>query len=365
MINKIYDNIRQTIKENYKIIISFIILMILFTVEFPYYIEAPGGIIAINDRIEMTEKTESSGTFNLAYVSSIQATIPTLLYAAIDKDWDIFKKEEVIYENETVEDEEYRNRLLLNEANNNAIIVAFQHANKEITISNEHLFITYVDITAKTDLKIGDEILEVDGEKIVNKEQLDTIIETKQAGTKVLIDVKREDKVIECYGILQEIEDKKIIGVMLSKTSDITTNPEVKFKFKQSESGPSGGLMMALSIYDALVEDDITYGKKIVGTGTIDLNGNVGSIGGVEYKIKGAVKEKADIFLVPSGDNYEAARNVIEENNYNLILIPVSNFKEALNKLSLLLDNEVWLLAYNSYSLILRGKRHNVFFLSF
>ena len=45
MINKIYDNIRQTIKENYKTIIIFVVLMILFTIEFPYYIEAPGGII--------------------------------------------------------------------------------------------------------------------------------------------------------------------------------------------------------------------------------------------------------------------------------------------------------------------------------
>lgn len=335
MINKIYDNIRQTIKENYKTIIIFVVLMILFTIEFPYYIEAPGGIIAIDDRIEISEKTESEGSFNLAYVSNIKATIPTLLYAILNRDWDILKKEEVISENETMEDEEYRSHLLLNEANNNAIIVAFEHANKSITISNEHLFITYVDTTAKTNLKIGDEILEVDNEKVINKEQLDQIIEQKEIGTKLSIKVNRDNKEIWCYGILQENEDRKIIGVVLSKTSDVTTIPEVEFKFKPSESGPSGGLMMALSIYDALVEEDITKGKKIVGTGTIDLNGNVGSIGGVKYKIKGAIKENADIFLVPAGNNYEDAKKVVEENNYNLKLMPVTNFREALNILSM------------------------------
>lgn len=333
MINKLYEEIKKTIKENYKIIIVFIVLMMSFLIEFPYYIEAPGGIIAVNDRIEIEEKTSSSGSFNLAYVSQIKATIPTLAYALLNKDWDIIKEKEYHYENETNEDADYRSHLLLDEANNNAIIVAFKAANKDIEISNEHLYIIYVDSSADTDLKIGDEILAIDDVKIVNKEQLDIIIEEKKYGDILNIKVKRNNKEIECYGKIQNIDDKKVVGVVLSKTSDIITNPSVELEFKKSESGPSGGLTLALSIYDALVEEDITKGRKIVGTGTIDEKGNVGSIGGVEYKIKGAVKENADIFLVPAGDNYEEAKNVIIENNYDLELISVSTFQEALEKL--------------------------------
>ena len=119
----------------------------------------------------------------------------------------------------------------------------------------------------------------------------------------------------------------------MTKTSDIKTTPKIELEFKKSESGPSGGLVLALSIYNSLVSEDITQGRKIVGTGTIDVNGNVGSIGGVEYKIKGAVKEKADIFLVPAGENYEEAQKVIEENNYKIKLIPVTTFNDALEKL--------------------------------
>lgn len=333
MINKIYDDIRQTIKENYKLIITFIVLMILFTIKLPFYIEAPGGIININDRIVMSEKTKSKGSFNLAYVSEIKATIPTLIYASLNKDWDILKKDEVIYDNETMADEEYRSHLLLNEANNNAIIVGYTHAKKEITISNEHLYIIYVDKSAETDLKIGDEILEVDGIQITSKEQLDGIILEKEVDTIVSFLVKRNDIEVNCFGKVRNVSGKKVIGVLLSMMSDITTNPEISFKFKDSESGPSGGFMMALSIYDALIEEDITRGKKIVGTGTVDVNGNIGQIGGIEHKIKGAVKEKADIFLVPSGENYVDAKKIIEENNYNIILIPVKTFEDALNKL--------------------------------
>ncbi|MBE6151804.1 MAG: PDZ domain-containing protein [Firmicutes bacterium] len=333
MINKIYDKIIQTIKENYKIIVFFVLAMFVFTIELPYYIEAPGGVINIDERIEIEEKTYSSGTLNLAYVSQIKATLPTLIYAKFNKDWDILKKSKVLYNNETELDEAYRSHLLLKEANNNAVIVAYKAANKKIELYNEHLYIIYVSETANTDLKIGDEILEVENTRITSKDQIDDIVLSHDIGDKIQLVVKRDNKEIECFGILKEVEGKKIIGVSLSKTSDIITEPKISFKFKSSESGPSGGFMMALSIYDALVEEDITGGKKIVGTGTIDVNGNIGSIGGIEYKIKGAVKENADIFLVPFGENYEEAKRIVEKNGYNLELIEVKNFQDALNKL--------------------------------
>ena len=65
--------------------------------------------------------------------------------------------------------------------------------------------------------------------------------------------------------------------------------------------------MLTLAIYNSLVDKDITKGKKVVGTGTIEEDGSVGSIGGVKYKLNGAVRQKADVFLVPAGENYEEA----------------------------------------------------------
>ena len=89
---------------------------------------------------------------------------------------------------------------------------------------------------------------------------------------------------------------------------------------------------MSLSIYNKLVDEDITKGRKIVGTGTIDTDGNVGEIGGVKYKLLGAVKSKADIFLVPY-ENYDEAIRYKNENNYDIKIIKVATFDEALNTL--------------------------------
>ena len=91
--------------------------------------------------------------------------------------------------------------------------------------------------------------------------------------------------------------------------------------------------MLTLAIYSHLNQIDLTDGKTIVGTGTIDINGNVGEISGIKYKLIGAVNKHADIFLVPEGENYEEAKKVKKEKGYDIDLVPVETFDEALKYL--------------------------------
>ena len=70
-----------------------------------------------------------------------------------------------------------------------------------------------------------------------------------------------------------------------------------------------------MEIYNQITDNDITNGLKIMGTGTISKDGKVGEIGGVKYKLLGAVKNKADVFICPK-ENYEEAKKVRDERNY-------------------------------------------------
>lgn len=90
--------------------------------------------------------------------------------------------------------------------------------------------------------------------------------------------------------------------------------------------------MTTLYIYNSLIDEDLTKGKIVAGTGSIDINGNIGEIGGVKYKLIGAVKEKADIFFVPY-ENYEEAIRVKKENNYDIDIILVNKLEDAVNYL--------------------------------
>ena len=134
------------------------------------------------------------------------------------------------------------------------------------------------------------------------------------------------------YAYTYETDDGIKIGVSLITTYLYDANPNIDIKSKSSEMGSSGGLMMSLTIYNKLVEKDITKGRKIVGTGTIDIDGNVGEIGGVKYKLIGAVKNKANIFICPI-ENYDEALKIKEERNFDIKIISAKTFDEVLEKL--------------------------------
>ena len=114
------------------------------------------------------------------------------------------------------------------------------------------------------------------------------------------------------------------------------TDPKVDIQFKSSESGPSGGLITTLEIYNQLTKKDLTHGKKIAGTGTIEVDGTIGQIGGIKHKIIGAEADDAEYFLAPSGKNYEEAKAYIKENKLNIKLIEVKSIEDAIKKLEVL-----------------------------
>lgn len=325
------EKIKQIIKENFKLFIVFFVLLILFTYQFPYYIEVPGGTIDISSRVEVENGYNSTGSFHMAYVGEMKATFPTLVVAKFKKDWDVIPKKDAIPENENEDDVYFRDHLLLGEANQNAIIVAFEKAGKKIEYKKTDLYITYIDKRAQTNLKVGDRILQVNGIDVFSKDEVSNLLEPYDIGENIPFTIIRDNKQMNVEAKMVDYDEThKAVGIMVTEKQEIETNPAITFHFKSSESGSSGGLMMTLAIYNQLVKEDITNGKKIVGTGTIDKDGNVGSIAGIKYKLKGAVKEKADLFFVPNGENYEEAIELKEKNNYNIEIIGVSTFDEAL-----------------------------------
>lgn len=320
------EKVKCLLKEYKLFIIGFIIGFILTWVPMPYYVEGPGGLISLENRFSINgEKPEN---YSLAYVSSYRGTIFNILLSFIKKDYDIYPETKESGNNKEVD---YRNHLMLEEANDDAVIYAYQRAGKNVNIVEEELYITYLDEEAKTDLKIGDRLLSVEGVEVLSKTQLATIL-TNMGLKKIQIEVMRDGKKKSCYAFLQEIDGRKIIGVIATAKRKIEIDPEISFTFEASESGASGGFMTTLAIYDMLVEEDISRGFKIAGTGTIDAFGNVGEIGGVKYKILGALEDEVDIFFVPK-ENYAEAITTRDKHKKDLNIVSISTFDEALTYL--------------------------------
>lgn len=329
----ILKKIAEVLKQNITIIIIFVIVFIFFTFQLPYYIETPGGIINTSERIDIDRKYKQKGSYNLAYVGELRATIAFLIYSKINKDWKVIPKNEVVLDNETLEEAEFRNHLMLEEANNTAIKIAYDKADKEYNIIKNEMYITYIDEMAKTNMKIKDKIISIDDQQLNSKQEVNNYIKSKKIGDKLKIKVINKGKKYDRYATIIKYKNKKMIGIIITEKQELETDPNIEIKFKNSESGASGGLMMSLSIYDSLIKEDLTKGLKIAGTGTIDENGLVGEIDGVKYKLIGAVDSGADLFLVPSGNNYKEAVKTKEEKGYKIKIIKIKTFDEAVKYL--------------------------------
>ncbi|MGW0821499.1 S16 family serine protease [Streptomyces sp. NPDC002845] len=108
----------------------------------------------------------------------------------------------------------------------------------------------------------------------------------------------------------------------------------IKVTLKLSDvGGPSAGLLFSLGIIDKLDGDgsggDLTGGRTVAGTGTIDADGTVGAVGGVALKTQAAHRDGATVFLVPEAECSDAESELPE----GLRLIPVTTLKGAVSAL--------------------------------
>ena len=181
-------NILNFFKKNLYFILLSITVFLSSTIQMPYYIKTGGGLIDASQRFEI-ENTDNKESIYMAYVSEMKATPFSYLIAKIRK-YDITKIEEKTYYNETEEDSFFRSKMLLEEANATAILVAYKAANKEVNVLNNELYVTYIDELANTDLEIGDQILQINNEKIDDKKNLYEIIKNYKSGDRINILVK-------------------------------------------------------------------------------------------------------------------------------------------------------------------------------
>ena len=332
---KIISYIVNTIKEEYKFIIILLLLFIIFEFPLNYYIITGGGTSDVSSRIKVEDKYKSNGSFNISYVEELKGTVITYLLSYIIPSWE--REDANLYkysDKESIDDIEFRSDLDLLYSNSNATYWAYTLANKEIEKIDSKIYVITVFDGYKTSLKIKDQILSINGKSYDDIDKYKEYMQTLKENDIVTIKVLRNDKEKEIKSKLYKYEDRLILGVGLQIVDKYKTNPKVDIKFKSVESGPSGGLITTLEIYNQLTKKDLTKGKKIAGTGTIETDGSIGEIGGVEYKLLGAAKDNTDIFLVPYGNNYKDAVKYKKKHNLKIKLVEVKNIEDAIEKLN-------------------------------
>jgi PDZ domain-containing protein len=183
-------------------------------------------------------------------------------------------------------------------------------------------------------LAVGDLVTSVDGQSIKSQSDLITLIQAKPPGSTIVIGYARAGHTATTTITTMAGGDGKAhigIGVSQSQPHPFT----VKISLA-GVGGPSAGLMFSLGIVDKVESQDLTGGLRIAGTGTIDDDGNVGPIGGIAEKMRGARDDGATVFLVPAANCADAVHNAIA----GLQLVKVATLDDALRALQALSEHE-------------------------
>lgn len=322
----------------------FILLFFMFmTLKLPFYIYKPGSADKLSEMVEVESGYDYEGELHLVTVSGGQATPLQYVLAKFSTYEEITPLEEALPKDFTEEEYRYYQLKMMDHSKDASKVVAYRAADKHVEIEYNGVYIikTIKDMPASNVLQVGDKILSVDHQKIHEPSQLVDYIETKKEHDVVTIAFERDDEVFEesIEVIRFSDEDERIgIGVQVIADRTVEVDPIVSIK-SGNIGGPSAGLMFALEIYNQLVEEDITKGYHIAGTGEIDFSGNVLRIGGVDKKVVAAHRKGIDIFFVPyekgeANSNYELAKQTAERLKTDMKIVPVDSFNDALHYLN-------------------------------
>jgi PDZ domain-containing protein len=204
-------------------------------------------------------------------------------------------------------------------------------------------------------LKAGDTLLKIDDKQIQASSDLLDYIKTKKVGDSVSITFRRDkaeqSSTLQLAQLPQAQGSKEppraglgIVPADMQSVKPDQADKQVTIKAGEI-GGPSAGLMFSLEIYNQLVPGDITKGYRIAGTGTINPEGLVGVIGGIQHKIIAADKAGAEIFFAPKDIkpkegspilNYTTAVERAKQINSKMKIVEVETMDDALRYLAAL-----------------------------
>ncbi|GAA5015557.1 YlbL family protein [Streptomyces siamensis] len=192
-------------------------------------------------------------------------------------------------------------------------------------------------------LHAGDVIKAVDGTAVKAPEDVAKLVTEHKPGEKAVFTIVPAKEQAAAEKENRTATGTKDVTITTAKSDDggtqraivgISAGTDHTFPFTidiklADVGGPSAGLMFSLGIVDKLTPGNLTGGKFVAGTGTIEDNGKVGPIGGIEMKTVGARQKGAEYFLTPK-DNCAAAA---KDTPSGLTLVKVDTIDDALNAL--------------------------------
>ena len=255
--------------------------------------------------------------------------------------------EDVILGGRTPEENREFNLQLMNDSKSVAIAVALEELGYDAIRSDGVIILELVEGgAAEALLEIGDAVVAIDDEPVENTDDLIRILGAYRPGDEIVLAVEPFDPrtfeqsddpefITVVLGAKPEDPDAAFLGVGPTDRVDLSNDLDFTVEIDSgSVGGPSAGLAFTLAVLDELTAGELTGGATVAVTGTIDVGGRVGAVGGVVQKTAAVRDLGADVFLVPAGLSSSELERVMDRAGDDLEVIPVEDLDDALEALA-------------------------------
>ena len=274
-----------------------------FTVPLPYEQTVPGTARPVENLVTVGADTdEVNGDLALLTIRRRDASVVDALVAAVREGQQLEPVAERLPEG--IDEETMREILASQFANSftTAVAVAAEEAGYEVDVTTEVVTVQVTPGSPADDrLEVGDTVRSVDGTVVVSSTELLEVLRPMEAGDVVTVTVERDGELLDVEVELDLLDETGRAGLGIIPAT-LTAPVELPFDIQLDDAniiGPSAGLMIALTVTDLLLEDDLAAGRRVAGTGSIDGTGVVGPIGSIDLKVEAAIDAGSDLVLVP------------------------------------------------------------------
>jgi Lon-like protease len=184
-------------------------------------------------------------------------------------------------------------------------------------------------------LESDDKLVSLDGVDIKTVDDLVSVLGKHKPDDEVEVKYERPGLDGVQTGTIQLIASpddasRTIVGFYPFDTTTVGTAPfPIDLNFG-GIGGPSAGLALTLTLIDELTPGELTGGNRIAVTGTIDINGKVGAIGGLAQKASAVRQAGAKYFIVPTDQSPESLADARVVVGNDVQIITVATLDEAL-----------------------------------
>jgi PDZ domain-containing protein len=314
---------RPSVKKPFAILLGLVLFLMLAGASSTLLLtnnglEAPGVALSVEPMVQIPadRRHPPAGTFILTSVLQ-QSPVPAGAWylAKLDPSIRFLPPERIVPHQATAKETARQGYRQLDQSEITAVVVGLQKAGYSVEVVGKGVQVDSVLPESPNHdlLQPGDVITALNGKQVGMVTELVSQVKAQDAQEPVHLSVLRDQNKMDLTAKLLPPEQEggsPKLGITVEDAGyDYKLPFPVKIVPQKIVGGPSAGLMFTLTVYNMLTPTDLTGGRKIAGTGTINIDGSVGPIGGVEQKVAAAEAAGAEYFLSPA-INYADARAV-------------------------------------------------------